>query len=90
MRFVTAIAVSAGGDRPSHITHLRLRDGAGNSVWTRQQIVNWIDNGGQAKVANDYGPKVVPVHPTYNPDYVRSSPNDTPSDNLMALPRFIP
>lgn len=33
-------------------------------------------------------PNLKPVLSTYGEKYVRSEPNDTPSDNLLKLPRF--
>jgi Protein of unknown function (DUF3892) len=90
MIYVTGKRLSVGGNRPSHITHLRWEEiGTNNSsIWTRAQMVQWIDNGGTAKVNNLFGidPEVRTVHPQNAPAYVQTKPDNTPTDNLLNLP----
>jgi hypothetical protein len=92
MIYVTAVRLSSGGTRPSHITDLRWRESGSTkaSEWSRAQMVKWIGTGGTAKVHNAYGidPIVRTVHPTYGEPYVQTKPDNTPTDNLLSLPRF--
>ena len=90
MIYVTAVKLSPGGTRPSHITDLRWRDTGSTGEWSRPQMVKWIDTGGIAKVHNAYGldPTVRTVHPTYGEPYVQTKPDNTTTDNLLSLPRF--
>jgi hypothetical protein len=90
MIYVTAVKLSHGGTRPSHITDLRWRDTGSAGEWSRPHMVKWIDTGGTAKVHNAYGldPVVRTVHPTYGEPYVQTKPDNTTTDNLLSLPRF--
>lgn len=90
MIYVTGRRLSNGGTRPSHITHLSWQEvGTNNAAtWTRAQMVQWIDNGGTAKVHNNYGadPLVHTVHPANSDAYVQTKPDNTTTDNLLSLP----
>jgi hypothetical protein len=92
MIYVTAIRLSAGGSRPSHITRLWW-DEVGTTAagdWSVAEMVEWIDvKRGEAKVRNPYGTDAVvrTVHPVGRPSYVQTKPDDTTADNLLSLPR---
>lgn len=87
--------MQSGGDRPSHITHLKWENPntgkTGQS--TKQEIVDWIDEkNGSAAVRNPYGANapVHTVHPAIGPDFVQTKADNTTTDNLLSLPRFQP
>ena len=93
MIYVTGIRVQSGGNRPSHITHLRWEEVGTTKadIWLKQRLVDWIDKeGGSAAVRNPYGADapVHTVHPAIAPDYVQTKADDTTADNLMSLPRI--
>lgn len=88
MIYITGIRLSTGGSRPSHITHLRWQEaGSANSdIWPREKMVNWIDQGGDARVHNAFGqdPVVRTVHPYGADPYVQTKPDNTVTDNLLS------
>lgn len=86
MKYITRVRL-AGGNRHEHITHLEWMDGARTDVSTRAELVQWVKNGGDARVrATPTDVKVVVVDAT--PPYLRTVANGTYTDNLLSLPRF--
>ncbi|MCE9672617.1 DUF3892 domain-containing protein [Myxococcus stipitatus] len=88
MRYITHIRLS-GGDRLEHITRVRWVDGLNfrQGESSREEMVRWIDDGGDARVKAS--PRDVSVHVVRaSPPYLRTAPNDSPYDNLLTLPRF--
>lgn len=86
MRFITHIHLE-GGRRLEHISRVRWRDGLMTGTSTRQQMVEWIEAGGDARVQAlpvDARVEVVNARPAY----LRSAPNGSVVDNLLSLPEF--
>lgn len=86
MRYITHIHLE-GGRGLEHISRVRWRDGLMTDTSTRQQLVEWIDDGGDARVQSwpvDARVEVVRARPPY----LRSVPNGSLVDNLLSLPEF--
>ncbi|NTX16504.1 DUF3892 domain-containing protein [Myxococcus sp. CA051A] len=86
MRYITHIHLE-GGRRLEHIALVRWREGLMTGTSTRQQMVEWIDDGGDARV------QALPVEARVEvvnarPPYLRSVPNGSRFDNLLSLPEF--
>ncbi|HWQ98235.1 MAG TPA: DUF3892 domain-containing protein [Clostridia bacterium] len=59
-----------------------------NSYRTKESIHDYLKlHPGTIRVNRGVQPYVVPAVSSKNEKYVRSEPNDTESDNLLALPR---
>ena len=96
MIWITGRRLSAGGSRPSHITHLRWEDAESSAtgLWTTARLVEWIDGTdgtsqhGVAKVHNPLGAdvSVYTVHPAGHAPHVQTRPDNTTADNLLSLP----
>ena len=90
MIYITAIRLSAGGNTLKHITDVRwFEPSTGNrNDWPRSRMVTWIrDERGDARVKDQRGEAQVIVVED-NPPYLKASPNDRTTDNLLSLPRF--
>ncbi len=86
MRYITHIRL-AGGNGHEHITRLKWQEGATTSENTRAELVQWVKNGGEARVrATPTDAKVGVVNA--NPPYLRTIANGVYTDNLLSLPRF--
>lgn len=90
MIYITHIRLNPPtSSRHEHITHVAW-DEYGSSktgVLTRQEAVDWIRGGGEARVhGNPYDVKVLVVEA--QPPYIRTAANGTYTDNLLSLPRF--
>ncbi len=86
MRYITHIHLE-GGVLHEHISRLRWRDGAETGEASRAELVQWVLNGGDARVdarARDVKVEVVDA----TPPYLRTKANGIPTDNLLELPRF--
>jgi hypothetical protein len=88
MVFVTAIHL-VGGARSEHITSVRWRDPSDNSTGqsTREQMVQWINGGGEARVTDGQRQVKVGVVKTI-PPYIRTHADGVWTDNLLALPKY--
>lgn len=83
----------SGGHSIEHIESLKWRDtGNGNvSYSTVSALVEYIDKGGRLYCARQGGgePALVSVErPVGRKPYLRTVPNSTTRDNLLALPDF--
>lgn len=82
----------SGGSGLEHIVAVKYNENSylTGSVATRQQMVDYIDQGNYAYVARSpYGEtKVTTVHPSGRAAYIKTEPNSTGTDNLLALPTF--
>jgi hypothetical protein len=88
MVYVTAVHLE-GGDRHEHIASVRWTNPAeGTSDQsTREQMVDWLRRGGDARVSD--GVREVSVHVVEaNPPYIRTWADGVYTDNLLALPRY--
>jgi Protein of unknown function (DUF3892) len=88
MVYITQIHLE-GGERHEHIASLRWRnpdDGATDQS-TRAQMVEWINQGGDARVTDGVREVVVRVV-AGNPPYLRTVADGVYTDNLLALPRY--
>ena len=88
MVYVTAIHLEAG-EHHEHIASVRWRnpaDGASGQS-SRAQMVEWIDNGGEARVSD--GQREVRVGVVrVSPPYIRTYADGVWTDNLLALPQY--
>lgn len=86
--FVTAIKPS-NATHTAHITGVRwlVADSETTNTMTTEQTIDLIRKGHNLVVA---GPeRGVSVHVVNsNPPYLRTAADDTPADNLLALPRY--
>ncbi|MDN5274860.1 MAG: hypothetical protein JWP06_761 [Candidatus Saccharibacteria bacterium] len=80
-----------GGERHEHIAEVKYIDADGTrKKMTRQQAVEWLD-ASSAHVAVVYSQDrrlyayVETVHRLNAPDYIRTQPDSTGADNLLAL-----
>jgi Protein of unknown function (DUF3892) len=90
-REIIAIRLKDGGNRPSHIVHLwwKTKDGSGaQGDGTRLELAKWIEDGGKAFVIGGGRRADVEVDTTgAGVKYVRTVPDDSKLDNLLALPK---
>lgn len=86
--YATAIHL-AGGAGHEHIASARWLDSgeSKSNIMTRQQWVDWLQNGHRAFVADATGPVEIKVV-NANPPYIRTMRDGRPTDNLLALPRY--
>ena len=77
----------ANGARHEHIASVRWVDADTTNTATRQQMVDFINRGGQAWVADGRGSVRVMVIQT-SPPHIRTVADGRPTDNLLSLPRF--
>ncbi|TXL62356.1 DUF3892 domain-containing protein [Aeromicrobium terrae] len=89
MIYVTHVRLSPPDSRNhQHIVKLAWRDPSSGETGqsSREQLVTWIERGGDARVQ---GPPDVRVHVVdARPRYLRTAANNTYTDNLLYLPRF--
>lgn len=90
MIYITHIRMSPPSSLShEHITHVYWGEHGTSSegAWTRQQAVDWINSGGEARVhGNPFDVKVMVIHA--QPPYIRTVANGIQTDNLLSLPRF--
>jgi hypothetical protein len=89
--YITGISMSPkDSQQHEHITHVYWSEYGTSSEawWTKQQAVDWINGGGDARVSagGRYDVKVHVVNAS--PPYLRTAANGTYTDNLLSLPRF--
>ncbi len=68
------------------IRWLNSSDSTSNTM-SKAQAVSWLNNGNNMYVAGETGPVEVKVIQG-NPPYLRTVKDNTPTDNLLELPRF--
>jgi len=78
-----------GGHRHEHIASVRWNDPASGdtNVATREQMVDWIRKGGDARVNDGVHEVRVRVRDA-NPPYIQTYADGVWTDNLLALPTF--
>ncbi|WP_163995629.1 DUF3892 domain-containing protein [Pyxidicoccus caerfyrddinensis] len=86
MRYITHIHLE-GGALHEHITRLRWKANALTGEASRAEMVQWVRNGGDARVEARPGNVKVEVVDATSP-YLRAKANGILTDNLLELPRF--
>lgn len=86
MRYITHIHLE-GGVLHEHITRLRWKAGAAAGEASRAEMVQWVRDGGDARVEIRPGHVKVEVIDA-TPPYLRTKANGIATDNLLELPRF--
>ncbi len=86
MRYIIQIRLE-GGSLHQHIARLRWRQGNAVGEASREELVQWIRSGGDARV--ETRPRDVKVEVIdASPPYLRTKANGILTDNLLELPRF--
>ena len=88
MVYITEVHLE-GGERHEHIASVKWRnpaDGASDQS-TREQMVEWLRGGGDARVTDGLREVSVGVVEA-NPPYIRTFADGVFTDNLLALPRY--
>ncbi len=88
MIYITAVRMS-GGILHDHIIRYQWRDPSSSQTGAsdRPSMVDWVENGGDARVrdgAREVGVRVVNAEPKY----LRTYADGVVTDNLLRLPRF--
>ncbi len=86
--YVTAVSPASAGTHEA-IQSIRWLDSAKSTSKTmsKQQAVDWLDEGNQMYVAGETGAVEVRVVRA-NPPYLRTVADNTYTDNLLWLPRY--
>lgn len=91
MHYITAVKLSSGGTKPEHIAEgkwLNATTGV-SGVSNTPTLVKFIDEGNTIRVGGPKGPSTVRVvRPSNGAPYIRTTPDSTPNDNLLMLPRY--
>ncbi len=89
MIYITNIRLSSNDARHEHIIALKWRNPADGKMdeTTREALVKWLREGGDARVKDSRGEVAVAVVEAA-PPYVRTVADGRYTDNLLALPRF--
>jgi len=80
----------SGGTQHEHIAEVQWRNPKSGAIgrWSRQQMVQFIDNNGdEVRVADGQGSVPVRVVEA-KPRYIRTRADGRWTDNLLALPRY--
>lgn len=90
MIYIIAVHMSTtAGHAHEHIDSVQwMQPGVlGSKQSTRQQVVDWINQGGDARVRDQSGDVHVGVW-NASPPYLRTFADDRWTDNLLILPRY--
>jgi hypothetical protein len=89
MVYITAVHMEQGQGH-EYIASVQWRNPASNETGqsTKQTMVDWINNGGVARVRDNQGNEIAVGVVNGNPPYLRTYADGTWTDNLLALPRF--
>ena len=89
MIYVTDVHMS-GGEGHQHIAAVRWMEPSTSKTGenTRQEMVEWIDGGGVARVRDSAGDEVTVLVMHTDPPYIRTQADGIWTDNLLALPRY--
>ncbi len=90
MVYITHIRLSSTGRSHEHITDVKWRNPSNGNTGqnTRQQMVDWINQGNIARVKDSYGNDINVGVVKANPPYLRTYADGVWTDNLLALPQF--
>jgi copper oxidase (laccase) domain-containing protein len=88
--YITQVRLATGRVGHEHITDVKWRNPSSGELGqsTRAAMVDWINEGGVAKVADFQGHDVSVVVVNSSPPYIRTHADGVWTDNLLALPRF--
>ena len=88
MVFITEVHM-VGGTGHEHIAEVKWRnpENGGTGKNSRQEMVDWIDKGGIAKVTDRQNTVDVRVYQT-TPPHIQTVADGKWTDNLLALPRY--
>ena len=86
---ITAVHMTNGGTKHEHIASVKWVNPSTNVKGdnTRAQMVDFINGGGKAQVADGRGSVAVGVAKA-SPPYIRTHADGRWTDNLLALPRY--
>jgi len=85
---VIGIKLSPPQPHLQHIQNLKYVQNQEEKICTRSQMVTYLNEGNKAYVArNGYMVYLQAVN-NVNPPYVKTEPDRTTQDNLLALPTF--
>ena len=87
--YITAVHMS-GGDKHEHITEVRYTSNGQTRTSSTADMVNWLKQAGnEARVHDALAPGYVKVGVVNGPrPYLRTYRDNTPTDNLLYLPRY--
>lgn len=90
MIHITEIHMSPGGTGHEHIASVRWRNPGTGATGenTRAGMVEWIDQGGEARVRDSRGGDVVVGVVRATPPYIRTYADGVYTDNLLYLPQY--
>ena len=88
--YITAVHMEpSNASDHEHIAQVRWENrgtGASNTS-SREQMIDWINGGGDARVSDSQGEVRVGVVDA-NPPYLRTYADNRYTDNLLSLPRY--
>lgn len=90
MIYITAVHMepsNAGGHEHIAAVYWEKPNSDESKYSTRQQMVDWINQGGDARVRDSQGSVQVGVVDA-NPPYLRTYADGRYTDNLLSLPRY--
>ncbi len=88
--YATAIKMKSGCNNSSNLLEIDqiYLSNSKDGWYKKASIHDYVkSNPGDVKVSNQYGPNVIDCVSSNGEKYVKSSPNNTKSDNLLELPR---
>jgi catechol-2,3-dioxygenase len=88
MVYITAVHMS-GGENHEHIASVRWRNPTDSATGetSRGQMVDWINEGGDARVSDGRSEAQVGVVDA-TPPFIRTHADNRWTNNLLALPRY--
>jgi hypothetical protein len=90
MVYITEVHMSSGGTGHEHNAAVRWEEPSTSKSGedTRQEMVEWVDGGGAARVRDSAGDDVLVGVVNATPPYIRTYADGVPTDNLLYLPRY--
>jgi hypothetical protein len=89
MVYIIAIRLSSSGRSHEHITDVQWQQGTNIGQMTKQEMVDWINQGGEARVRDSItGREALVGVVNDNPPYLRTYADGYYNDNLLSLPTF--
>lgn len=90
MVYITDVRLASGRAGHEHITDVKWRNPSSGETGqsTRTAMIEWIEKGGVAKVADFQGNDVSVGIVKGTVPYIRTYADGVWTDNLLALPRF--
>ena len=85
---VIGIRLSPPQPHLQHIQNLKYVNNQGEQICTRTAMVNYLNEGNRAYVERNGNVVYLQAVNQANPPYVKTEPDRTTQDNLLALPTF--